>query len=242
MGLACRKCGGAVGVEAVDLDRGIARCRACGAAFALALGAVEEDAQPGEAAARLRVGAEDEIPAGVDVRQTESGLRIRLARVPTYGTAGAILALLGGCAVLLLLLLPKTSGVSSRGTPPLSDYWFVVLSFSAALLYGGAAELLNRTRIDVTGTELVISVGPLPFEARLHASRLSLVQLYCITEVRSHRLLSQCSFSVAGKRLDGGWQRLVPQIETLEEAVAVERLIERAWGIEQRGVAGETVA
>lgn len=139
-----------------------------------------------------------------------------------------------------LITLPMTVMMLLEG-----EFGFELLFMAPFMLVGAAtgylalAYLLNSSRLSVTRGELTLSHGPLPYGGKTYPAR-RLEQLFCQQYEAgqvNHRPVY--AFRVQVLLREGGQEVLVSGLDTLEEALYLERQIEERLNIEDRPVSGE---
>ena len=178
------------------------------------------------------------LPERFHVEHGASGLTVTWHwRADGHGSTLVILAvfvalLAAGWLWASVNLKPEDTGFRIAG------FWWVF--FSALLTYGAFAAFLNRTVLTATRERLSLRSGPLPAALSREVDASAVAQLWCEKhESRSSdRNTTTTSYSLNATLKDGRVVRFVKDFG-LEDAQALERLIESYLGIANRATSGE---
>ena len=121
-------------------------------------------------------------------------------------------------------------------------FWLPLLhvGVDVFITYGALAGWVNRTRIRVARDLLRVTTRPLPFFNDRTVPSSSLKQLYAKERIRSGgEGGSSASYEVHAILRDGRNMKLVSGLESSEQALFLERKIEKYLGIENLPVRGE---
>jgi len=100
-----------------------------------------------------------------------------------------------------------------------------------ALVYATVALFVNRTVIVVTGADLTIRHGPLPWPGSRDVPAAGLEQLHCEKHVRRSRGGTTITYSVLARSTDGRATPLVRGLSDRDQAHFIEQQIEHYLGI-----------
>jgi hypothetical protein len=131
---------------------------------------------------------------------------------------------------------------ASRADPSVVIFLLFPL-IGAVLLYVLWAVLLNRTRISISGGQLTISQGPLPWRrARQEFPASSLTQFY-VEQYSSHTQNNQpaLAYRLKARRLEGPPVIIDSGFGNYEDARILEQWIEARLAITDQRVPGEVV-
>lgn len=237
MQIRCRSCGKDVPAEDVNLDKGLAKCRACHAVF-------DFSGQVKTAAAPKRNRGEIPMPANLVVAESPTSLAV----VRRWGRGPAIfLIFFAGFwnLVVSVFVVAAASGTlkDEQGQRPGAFIWLFLAPFilvGAGTAYVALAFLLNRTTIKVEGTALTVTHGPIRWPGARTLDAAQIHQLYC-TEYVAYRQnnVPQYRLVVNALMLDGSRLKLIKGVEDAGQALYLEQLLERHLGIEDRPVREE---
>lgn len=125
-------------------------------------------------------------------------------------------------------------------------FWLLPILFpllhvavGVGLTYFVLCSFINRTVIRVTGGELTVRHGPLPWGGNRTVSTFDVTQLYCTEKVRSNRRGYSTSFELNALLSDGEKVNLLTAIEELDQALFLEQKLEQHLKIEDQRVPGE---
>jgi hypothetical protein len=114
---------------------------------------------------------------------------------------------------------------------------FAFVAFCA--LYGGVAGILNSTRILVSAEKLAIRHGPLPWLGNQELAAANLRQLYVKEKASRSNNSTSVHFELHALGHSGGDKKLLGGIQSSEQALFIERSVEKYLGIEDMDVRGE---
>jgi hypothetical protein len=216
----CTGCHSVVAATDIDWDRELASCSRCGRLTDLRRTRV---AKASAAAAPAR--ARDRVPSGLpDGMGIDAGRRVVIRRRWLRAKHWFLLCLFGG-AGLYVAYLWATAEPSG---------WLVAATlFVASWNYNLLAAFVNTTVVTGAPDGVTVRHGPLPslFARPAEVAKADIEQLFS-TRYGVH-------FAVAVKPKAGGMKKLVAPLVTAEQAIFVERELERALGLADAPVPGE---
>ncbi|MCB1177564.1 MAG: hypothetical protein KDK36_08315 [Leptospiraceae bacterium] len=108
------------------------------------------------------------------------------------------------------------------------------------ILYWGLIELLNKTKITVTGEKLLVRVGPMPVFANENIELKDLQQLYCKSKVKTvNRHQNELQYQIYAVLKDFSHKVIAKRIYKKKEAQYIEYEIEQFLRIVDKKVDGE---
>lgn len=228
MQLQCRVCGAEIPAEDINLDRALAKCRACNSVFAFSVKA--EDAAP---ALRAPV----PLPSGLRVDDT--GLNFRIVR--RWFSAKFLFLVFFCIAWDSFLVFWYSIAFGSDKTP-----WVMIVfpvahvAVGIGLTYFTLAGIVNRTFVEVMSGHLIVRHGPLPWRGNHAVPTMDLDQLY-VTEHVSHSRNggSSVAYQLNARLRTRRTIKLLSGLEEADQALFIEQQLERHLGIEDRPVGGE---
>lgn len=251
--LRCSGCDAEVEPRGVNVAVGIASCQRCGKVMDLAAPRGPQVGAPAPAApapkpepapvalAAPRPRAEPPalrsrvpMPEGVTAEEGPGGLEVTYrsslgARLTTVGGLGLVGAYLGVRGYL-------DGALASVGFQLAAAVFLLVAGYAAA------GYLVNRVRVRAKGRALDVEVGPLPWPGSLRVPRGEVRQLFAEARPIPNRdgTLRACSFvlsAVVGP--ESRRVELVTGLESKQQALWLEQVLERALGIHPARVGGE---
>jgi hypothetical protein len=236
----CRSCSRPVDADGINLDRMIAKCGACNAVFDFS-SQIRRDPAPSTALQRRRPAVP--MPSNITVHRGLAGdldtyrsrggaepiVIVRRWFTPAY--LGLLFFCIGWDAFLVFWY-----SIALRG-----GAWLMVVfpiahvAIGVGLTYTTLAGLINRTWIAVQDGWLTVRHGPIPWRGN-HRLRVEAVkQLFC-EQGKGKKGVSFGLFAVLD---DGRKLPLVTSVETPDQALFLEQVLEDHLGIEDQEVGGE---
>ncbi len=226
MKVVCEQCKKEIRTENIDLDKGIAKCTSCNKLF----------------------DCRDQVQATIDYRRDTIKLprSIKLTREKNrlviefrwLAIQTLYLAPFCLCWDASFFLWYRIGFISSENVPSLLYLLFHIVS-GIALTYYVIAGILNRTIISVSGGAMQITDTPLTFFRNASISLEELDQLYARQKVHRGKKLSWSSYEVHAILKPEKNIRLVAGLNTSEQALYIEQVVEDYLGIRDRPVEGE---
>jgi hypothetical protein len=243
MQLFCKKCGKQVLAEDMDLGMALAKCRACSSVFSI-LDSLKDETDPGAAAAkteRLPV----PMPKGYKIDEFGRELTI------TYRWfSAAAFSLLFFCifwdGFLVVWYVAGFNGLMNgqMGWMALVVLLFPILHVAVGigLTYAVVCMFLNRTEIRITAGDLSVWHGPVPCPGNCRLPTGEIKQLF-VTE-NEHRGKNGCrySYDVNAMKQDDTKQKLIGNLQDIQQALFLEQKLEQHLGIVPQHVPGEVRA
>ncbi len=240
MQLFCKKCGKQVLAEDMNLEMALAKCRSCSSVFSI-LDALKEETGPGAVplkSERLPV----PMPAGYKIDEFGRELTI------TYRWfSPAAFALLFFCifwdGFLVFWYVMGVNGLinGQMGWMALLMLLFPILhvAVGVGVTYAVVCMFLNRTEIRITAGDLSIWHGPVPCPGKCQLPTGDIKQLF-VTE-NEHRGKNGCrySYDVNAMKQDDTKQKLIGNLQDIQQALFLEQKLEQHLGIAPQHVPGE---
>jgi hypothetical protein len=107
------------------------------------------------------------------------------------------------------------------------------------LPYAGAAFLVNKTIVDVSGLEITVAHRPLPFPGNRKIPVAHLRQFFCVERTRQK---GSPAYTVMARLTSGREVTLISGLSTDREARFLEERLERRIGLVNQPVSGELPA
>jgi hypothetical protein len=235
MHLTCRDCGATIAAEDINIDRGLAKCRACNAVIDVEQ-AVRGAGGPATGKARPRVPQ----PPGITVEDLGGGLRLT-----RRWFVWAALFLTFFCVAwdsFLIFWYAMAVGMGGGGAFSWIAIIFPVAHVAAGvgLTYFTLALYLNRTVLEVNNGRLTVRSGPLPWPGNRDLDVSEVEQIFCQESTsRSRNGNVSFSYNVSAVLKGGRKETLLSSLPNQDQALFVEQLVEAYLGIEDRPVGGE---
>lgn len=237
MQIQCKACRSKVAAEDVNLERGLAKCRACQAIFAFA------DQVKGADQPRPVPRERGEVAPPKSIKIHEWGSSLVITR--RWFTPAAFFLAFFCVAWDAFLIFWYSMAVSGDG-PPGAFRWIMMIFPIAhvvvgiGLTYFTLALFLNRTKIEAERGRLTVRHRPLPWAGNHDLSTDDLDQLYCKEKVRYGKHGSRHeTYQLMAVTRGGGQIKLLSGLNEADQAISIEQAIERHLGIEDRPVRGE---
>lgn len=240
MKINCRSCNAVILAEDINLDKVLAKCRTCNAVFDFS--AQVQTVAPPAKERRDR----GEVPMPSAFRVDYAGHALTVTR--KWGRKLAFFfVLFSGFwnMIVSVFVVLAASGKFNEGPPggPGRFIWIFLtpfISIGLATAYLAVAFLLNRTWIEVRKGVLVVRHGPMPWPGGRTLKVDQLDQLYSNEYVAySENNHPQYRTALHALTTTGDRIKLVPGMETPEQGVFLENLLEKHLGIKDRPVPGE---
>lgn len=241
MQIQCRSCHAQILADDISLDLALAKCRQCHAVFDFT-DQVKMAAPPAKA---KRDRGEVPMPSAFAVDESASGLTIvrRWARGPAW----FFLFFSGFWNLIVSIFVVAAAGGGFKDeSGGAADGCFIWLFLTPFILVGlgtgwaALALLLNRTRIEVRKGEISVKHGPVPWPGAKTLRTEELDQLYCTEYVAyTQNKVPQYRFALHALMKSGDRDKVAQGMETPEQGVFLEHLLEKHLGIEDRPVEGE---
>jgi predicted Zn finger-like uncharacterized protein len=228
MQIQCPHCAAQIPAAQINLDRLLATCSQCNAVFSFA-DQVEgaETIQPVE---RIDV----PMPKGFEVHKM--GNRLEITRKwfsPKYIFLTFFTVFWDGFMVMWF-------GIAiTKGVWPMAVFGLLHGGVGVWLLYTVLAGYLNKTVIAVSGRELSITHGPLPWRGNKHLKSSNITQVYCKERIQHGKHSTNYTYEVQAILRGGAHEKLLSGLDESEQALYLEQEIERFLEIEDRPVKGE---
>lgn len=233
MKLVCKACGAAIQAGDVNLERAMARCRACDEVFGFA--DQLPDARDPRLGGRALPRAEVALPKGFTL--DEAAGQLRLVRRWFSGKAFFFLFF----SVFWNGVVGVFVGAIIAGAIPLPVLAFLSLHLAVGvgMAYFTLCSFLNRTAVLLEGDRLKVVHAPLPWPGARNLAAADLDQLYCREQVTRGKNGTTVTYEVHAALRGGGTVRLLSGLESPEQALFVEQQLEARLGIRDRPVEGE---
>jgi hypothetical protein len=127
----------------------------------------------------------------------------------------------------------------SEGFWPMAAFGSLHAAVGVVLAYYVLCSFANTTRIRVGSGRLGVEHGPLPWVGQRDLASGAVEQLYCVRKQGSNERRSGSSFTVKALLGDGRALSLVSGLLDAEQALFIEKAVERELGIDDRPVVGE---
>jgi predicted Zn finger-like uncharacterized protein len=212
MHLDCPHCEADIDADDVNLDRMVAKCRACNAVFSI------ESLVPGGRPTKPRA---VDLPARMTVEPTGLGLRIRWPWFSWKAIPLVIFAVIWNGFLLFWM------GIALAGRAyPMMLFGSLHAAVGLGLLYWTLATFLNRTTVDVADGEVRVRHAPVPIPGRRLAAS-AIRQLFIKEHISRGRNTTTVTYQLHAVTGDDKKVELVGNLESPEQARFLEQEIER---------------
>lgn len=113
------------------------------------------------------------------------------------------------------------------------------LAVGAGLTYLCLAMLLNRTTIRVSGHQVTVSSGPIPFGRAITVQAADIRQLYCVKKEHRNKHTTSYTYDLHALLRDGVTKPLVKSLQQYEQARFLEQELEQHLKIVDERVGAE---
>lgn len=222
MALTCPSCASRVPAGRLESPGVAARCGHCHAVLDLSSGA--SAASPGQNA----------LPPQLRVLESGHGVTI-VRRWFTWAYPFLALFCAGWTGMLLLWYrVASEQGIQRGAELPVLG----AAAVGVALGYLAAAGFVNRTTITMDRDHISVRHGPLPWAGRVNLRTSALERVFITRKVLKNRGRgSTALYSVEGTLRDGRTRKLVRGLGAEEQALFIQRAIERHLGTTDRAAA-----
>jgi hypothetical protein len=246
--VSCKRCQAAIPAEDVNVEhveRMVAKCRACNAVFDFS-----DQLEGALPAARTR----GKVPLPERMRVVHGATSD--ARLASYrSSAGAptevtiewrwfhpsrhLFMLLFAICWNAFLVFWYTTAFSGSG--PWLVYVFPLghVAVGVGIGYGALAGLLNKTTVAVSGRELIVRHGPLPWRGNHRIPASEVLQFYAVEKEDRGKNGVTLTYGVKAVMNGGRELSLVTKLTESGQALYLEQALETALGIADAPVAGE---
>ncbi|MCB9746171.1 MAG: hypothetical protein H6741_00820 [Alphaproteobacteria bacterium] len=237
--LSCHACGAPL--QSTDLDRRLAiiTCAACGSIFDLAR---RKDRDTGAPAVKEPAPerAPVALPDKFEVSRQGSHLQV------TWRWFRAELLMLIPFAVAWdsFLVFWYAQALGGAGGPGGFNLLMVIFPLAhvaagVGITYYAVANLVNRSRVDVTAGTLRVRHGPLPWWPMPTLPARDVEQLYVTRKVRRNKNGTTVTYELRAVTREHAGQLILGGLDELEQALWLEQELEDHLDIRDRPVAGE---
>ncbi len=228
MQIHCRQCGAEIPAGNINLDRMVAKCRACNAVFSFADQLDNGANYWGDA--KLDVS----LPKNLAVDNFGSELKItRRWFSPKY------------IAMIFFSLFWNGFMVVWYGIAIANQIWIMALfgllhaGVGIWLIYYILCGFVNITEVKVSPNALTVKHSPIPYPGNKRLDPFNIDQLYSKEKISRNRNSTTYSYEVHLITREGKHQKLVTGLDEPEQALYMEQKIEQALNITDRRVRGE---
>jgi hypothetical protein len=231
--LACKACGKLIPAADVNIDKALAKCLACNAVFSIA-GDVGAGNQP-----RLPV----PMPKGFRVESWGSELTLT-RRWYTHGLWGLLAFCIFWDGFLVVWYAIGVTGLFSGNIE--GPVWLMLVfpvlhvAVGVGMTYAVLCGFLNRTTVRISGGELSVSHGPIPWYSNQQLFASDIRQLYCAESKRpAGQDNNRRTYEVIALLRADDKVTLLTGLEDLDHGLFVEQQIEQHLKISDERVPGE---
>jgi predicted Zn finger-like uncharacterized protein len=238
MNIQCPSCRAKVAVEDVNLDRMLAKCRACQSVFEIG------NQVPNARIASATRLDKASIPQPRSIKVEEEGVGLLLTRRWRRGSGWLLVGFAAFWNSILSIFIAVALFEKNGFPGPFPGFiWLFLTPFllvGIGMLYGALAFLLNRTTIRIGDGRIGVRSSPVPWPGNLSLGTQDLVQLYS----RQHLSHTKGDVPMYHYEVWGLWQgghkaKVVGGMEDQEQAYFIEHAIEKHLGLEHAPVEGE---
>ncbi len=232
--LACKSCGKPVPAEDVNLDKALAKCRLCHAVFDIT-------EIVGREASRA---AEEAIPKPRRFTIENWGPELVLSwRWYTHALWIAIpfLVIWNGFLVVWYAAAVAAMNDDKSGIAAYIMLLFPLIHVAIGVggIYAVLCGFCNRTVIRVSGGELSVRHGPIPYPGNRQIPTADIKQLYCTETIHRGKRSSRTTYNVMVKVREGDKLTLLSGLDDLDQGLYVEQQIEKHLNIQDKRVPGQ---
>lgn len=227
MQLTCNVCQAPLRAEDVSFALAVAKCHTCNALYDLSGRKAPAPAAPPRERPKLR----PKPPLPPRLRMAELDGTTTLSW-PWFHEGHTLLIAICIAWIAIPSLL-YTYGFEKGHAPLIATLalWLFLLT-GAILVYAALTGILNSTRIEVSRGGLHIQHGPLPWHPNVTRNGRELTQLY-------GKELSNTRYQLLALDREGREVLLMDHLESKEQTLYLEQILERELGIEDTAVEGE---
>lgn len=240
MDVACKRCRHPIPAEDVNLERMVAKCRACQAVFAFvverAAGAAGARTPFREAAAVADMRRRPPVPLPSQLVRVEASEVLSIRR--RWFKPDALFQLFFCIAWDAFLVVWYTAALGG------GSHWLMIVfpvahvAVGVTLTYSTLAKLFNSTVVSAGGGRLRVRHGPIPWRGNHDLPSTDIVQVYCrVSPPKSNS--SELGFDVVVVLRDDRSMTLVAGLPALDQALFIEQEIEHFLSIRDVPVPGE---
>lgn len=240
----CKQCRDTIPAEDVNLDNLLAKCRGCDAVFDISQQLQQGDeSPPAPAAPGQRRRARVPMPEGIQVTHVPGQPS---AGADPYRSSGAVpedlvitrrwfsvkfIGLIFFCIAWDSFLVFWYFRAGAGGSLMMILFPIAHVAVGVGLTYFTLAGLVNRTVVRVTAETLSIKHRPLPWRGVDPIPVRSLQQLYCEQKIHSGKNASSTSYNLNAVLNGGKKLTLLSRLESADQALFMEQLIEERLGL-----------
>jgi len=243
MDVRCKRCRAAIVAEDVNVERMVAKCRACHAVF-------DFSDQLEGAASATRTRGKVPLPEHMVVHGAE------VSALATYrSAAGApaeltiewrwfrpaqhLFMLFFAVCWNAFLLFWYSIAVVARGPWIMFVFPLVHVAVGVSVAYGALTGLFNKTTVAVSAGELIVRHGPLPWRGNHRIPVSEIQQLYAVVKESKGRGGVTHAYDLMAVIAGGRELALVTKLPEPGQALYLEQALETALAISDAPVAGE---
>lgn len=222
----CPACGEIIPAEQINIQAGIAICPSCSAVSNFSSCLDGEKEKPKK--------KKNELPRTFRVQETPDGYMIAFHTRSSFAGFMGCFAILWSLPTVPLFVLAWSLNnmIAALSLLPFAG-------IGVFLLYWAATMLVNTTRITISWDAIRVRQMPIPTLNNRDYDRLDIDQLYCKRQTVYVNGIPQHQYQVRFKFQDGTDHALVSDVPTYEQALFLERQIERYLKIKDEFVEGE---
>ena len=231
--LSCKLCGKPIAAGDANLDQAIAKCAGCNAVFSLA----------GDLAAGGGPSHDETMPVPMPVGIKVDVWGSELTIVQRWFSL-ALLMLVFICVVWNGFLVFWYFLISSTGDSDAFKLVFMLfpmlhVAVGVGLMYFTICGFVNRTVICVSGGELTVRHGPLPWPGNRNVFADDLKQLYCTEHFHRGKNSTSTSYGVNALLAGDRKVKLLSGFTEADQALFIEQRLEEHLRIVDHRVPGE---
>jgi hypothetical protein len=242
--VSCKRCQAAIGAEDVNVARMVAKCRACNAVFDFSDQLGSEGAP--EARPRGKVPLPERMMVVHGGETALAGYR-SAANAPGdvaiswrwFRPSQHVFMLFFAICWNAFLVFWYTTAVTSGGPWLMYVFPLVHVAVGVSIGYGALTGLLNKTTVVVSGGELIVRHGPLPWRGNHRIPAAEIEQLYAVANEQRNKNGVSHTYDVKAVMKGGRELGLITKLPESAQALYLEQELERALGISDARIAGE---
>ena len=237
MQLLCKTCGAPLKSEHINLENCLAKCEYCNALTYFGDEFRPNRTSANEYGSRYDLEQKNNLTKHARFRVEEQGGEL-LVTYRWFTWAAIFLAFF--CVIWDgFLVMWYTIGLTQGAPWMMFLFPLLHVAVGVGLTYTTLCMFLNSTEIRVDAQQIRIAHGPLPCGKNVVLATNQLEQLFCKEEISRGKNSTSYKYHVMAKIKGESDKKLIAGLENPEQAIYLERLIEKHLKIEDRLMSGE---
>ena len=232
----CPSCQGEIPVEDVNLDRLIGKCRSCNTVFSFAnqvsTPAVNQTPVPSQHYGGKR--PEVALPKSLQIDKTGKSIKMSIKWFDY-----SVLFLTFFCCFWDIFMLVWYGIAIFEGIWIMAIFGLLHAGVGVGLTYFCLCSWFNTTEIELDGNYFRITHGPLPWWGNKEMPTSEFVQFFTKEHMTRGKHGPHYTYELYGILKNGGKEKLISGLNSVEQSLFLEQEAERFLGIEDEAVPGE---